>query len=109
MSQAPTPLEPTVEAMLRRRPNRRRARSRQNPTVEAAPAAQIPEFLARRQSVVSRPRRRVPVRSFGLGIALGFLLGQQHGVSLPLGPALASLGQLQQPWTALLQIGRAHV
>jgi LCP family protein required for cell wall assembly len=110
MSQAPTPFEPTVEATVRRRQNRRRARPRPD---QAAATAEIPEFLARRQTAaVVRPRRQIPLRSFGLGIALGFVLGHQHGLSLPLGSPLGALGQLQRQYSSLLYplgLGRHRV
>ena len=48
-------------------------------------------------------RRHLPLRSFGLGIALGFILGHQHGLTLPLGPPLAALSQLQSQFNSLLQ------
>jgi len=47
-------------------------------------------------------RRRLPLRSFGLGIALGFILGHQHGLTLPLGTPLAALSQLQGQFNSLL-------
>jgi LCP family protein required for cell wall assembly len=48
-------------------------------------------------------RRQLPLRSFGLGIALGFILGHQHGLTLPLGTPLAALSQLQGQFNGLLQ------
>jgi len=48
-------------------------------------------------------RRHLPLRSFGLGIALGFILGHQHGLTLPLGTPLAALSQLQSQFNRLLQ------
>jgi LCP family protein required for cell wall assembly len=48
-------------------------------------------------------RRQLPLRSFGLGIALGFILGHQHGLSLPLGTPLAGLSQLQGQFFSLLR------
>ena len=48
-------------------------------------------------------RRQLPLRSFGLGIALGFILGHQHGLSLPLGTPLAGLSQLQGQFISLLR------
>jgi LCP family protein required for cell wall assembly len=51
---------------------------------------------------VVRPRRRIPLRSFGLGIALGFVLGHQHGLSLPLVSPLGTLGQLQRQYSNVL-------
>jgi LCP family protein required for cell wall assembly len=47
-------------------------------------------------------RRRLPLRSFGLGIALGFILGHQHGLSLPLSSPLAALSKLQGQFNSLL-------
>jgi LCP family protein required for cell wall assembly len=47
-------------------------------------------------------RRQLPLRSFGLGIALGFILGHQHGLTLPLGTPLAALSQLQGQFNRLL-------
>jgi LCP family protein required for cell wall assembly len=48
-------------------------------------------------------RRHLPLRSFGLGIALGFILGHQHGLTLPLGTPLAAFSQLQGQFNRLLQ------
>ena len=48
-------------------------------------------------------RRHLPLRSFGLGITLGFILGHQHGLTLPLGTPLAALSQLQGQFNGLLQ------
>jgi len=101
MSQAPTPLEPTVEPTVRRRQRSKRARSRLDPI--HSELAEVPEFLSRRQGVASRRGGRLPLRSFGLGIALGFVLGHQHGLSLPLSSPLGALGQLQQQFSSLLQ------
>ncbi len=97
MSQVPTPSEPTV---------RRRQRSSRAPTrPDPAPStlAEVPEFLDRRQIAMAPQRRHLPLRSFGLGIALGFILGHQHGLTLPLGTPLAALSQLQSQFNRLLQ------
>jgi LCP family protein required for cell wall assembly len=48
-------------------------------------------------------RRHLPLRSFGLGIALGFILGHQHGLTIPLGTPLAAFSQLQGQFNRLLQ------
>jgi LCP family protein required for cell wall assembly len=96
MSQAPTPSEPTV----RRRQRSRRGSSRPDPT--PSPLAEVPEFLGRRQGTVSSQPRRLPLRTFGLGIALGFVLGHQHSLSLPLGSPLGALGQLHRQFNSLL-------
>lgn len=101
MSQAPTPFESTVEPSFRRSQRNKRARPRQQPV--NTELAEVPEFLSRRQRSAGRGRGRPPLRSFGLGIALGFVLGHQQGLSLPLGSPLAALTRLQQPFSALLQ------
>ena len=101
MSQAPTPFESTVEPSFRRSQRNKRARPRREPI--NTELAEVPEFLSRRQSSPGRGRGRPPLRSFALGIARGFALGHQHGLSLHLGSPLAALTQLQQPLSALLQ------
>lgn len=97
MSQVPTPSEPTD----RRRQRNRRVPTRPDPA--PSPLAEVPEFLDRRQTAMAPQRRRLPLRSFGLGIALGFILGHQHGLTLPLGTPLAALSQLQGQFNRLLQ------
>ena len=96
MSQVPTPSEPTD----RRRQRSKRVPTRPDPT--PSPLAEVPEFLGRRQAAIAPQRRRLPLKSFGLGIALGFVLGHQHGLSLPLGSPLAALSQLRGQFTSLL-------
>jgi len=96
MSQVPTPSEPTD----RRRQRSKRVPTRPDPT--PSPLAEVPEFLGRRQAAVAPQRRRLPLKSFGLGIALGFVLGHQHGLSLPLGSPLAALSQLRGQFNSLL-------
>jgi len=97
MSQVPTPSEPT---------DRRRQRSKRVPTrpdAPSSPLAEVPEFLGRRQAAMAPQRRRLPLKSFGLGIALGFVLGHQHGLSLPWGSPLGALSQLHGQFNSLLQ------
>jgi len=97
MSQVPTPSEPT---------DRRRQRSKRVPTrpdAPSSPLAEVPEFLGRRQAAMAPQRRRLPLKSFGLGIALGFVLGHQHGLSLPWGSPLGALSQLHDQFNSLLQ------
>jgi LCP family protein required for cell wall assembly len=96
MSQVPTPSEPPVS----RRQRSRRVPTRPDPT--PSPLAEVPEFLDRRQTAMAPQRRHLPLRSFGLGIALGFVLGQQQGLTLPLGTPLAALSQLQSQFNSLL-------
>ena len=96
MSQVPTPSEPPVS----RRQRSRRVPTRPDPT--PSPLAEVPEFLDHRQSAMAPQRRRLPLRSFGLGIALGFILGHQHGLSLPLSSPLAALSKLQGQFNSLL-------
>ena len=96
MSQVPTPSEPTD----RRRQRSKRVPTRPDPT--PSPLAEVPEFLGRRQAAIAPQRRRLPLKSFGLGIALGFVLGHQHGLSLPLGSPLAALSQLRGQFNSLL-------
>jgi len=95
MSQVPTPSEPTP----RRRQRGKRGSTHPEPGPKTATTlAQVPEFLGRRQAAVAPRRRTLPLRSFGLGIALGFALGHQHGLSLPLG----ALSQVQQQFSNLV-------
>ena len=101
MSQAPSPSEPTV----RRRQRSKRGSTRPG-TATASGLAAVPEFLGRRQGATAPQPKRLPLRSFGLGIALGFVLGHQQGPSLGLGSPLGALGQLQRQLNSLpLQFG----
>lgn len=96
MSQVPTPSEPPV----RRRQRNRRVPPQPDPA--SSPLADVPEFLDRRQTAVAPKRRHLPLRSFGLGIGLGFILGHHHGLSLPLTSPLAALSQLHGRFNNLL-------